>query len=168
MPDPSDPSDDNGTALQGYESRYRALFSEARIDIEEFLTKGVVTRAGKLSVDTGQHFYDDRLPGYFGGDLDASVVLVHLNPKSSGPPPKNEEYIRTFEEWFYRCRHFGDLEYGPSAPRTHVSPFDHKQVRFLKPFGVMDFVEERKGHPEDRSGNLPRANVGRASEEPGH
>jgi hypothetical protein len=29
---------------------------------------------------------------------------------------------------------------GRSSSRTHRSPFDHKQIRFLRPFGVIDFV----------------------------
>ena len=45
--------------------------------------------------------------------------------------------------------------YGPGASRTHRSQFDHKQIQFLEPFGVIDFVEE--DGEEDRFTNLERA-----------
>jgi hypothetical protein len=47
---------------------------------------------------------------------------------------------------------FGKTLYGSASPRTHRSPFDHKQIRFLKPFNVLPFVEERTD--EDRFTNL--------------
>ena len=49
---------------------------------------------------------------------------------------------RSFEEHFDAYRRFGAGMYGPDSPRTHRSPFDHKQIRFLRPFGVIDFVED--------------------------
>lgn len=62
--------------------------------------------------------------------------------------------MQSFEDYLDRFRHFGARMYGPTSPRTHQSPFDHKQIRFMRPFGAIDFVEERS--PEDRFTNLAR------------
>ncbi len=95
---------------------------------------------------------------FFTGDLDASFVLVHLNPKqrdvTSDEPADFPLPFRSFEEYFDVCRHFGARMYGSESSRTHRSQFDLKQVRFLEPFDVIDFVEEKTR--EDRFTNLER------------
>lgn len=68
---------------------------------------------------------------------------MHLNPKQ--PDDTAERYegpwpIETFEQYFDVSRHFGNRMYGIESPRTHRSPFDRKQIRFLRPFEVIDFV----------------------------
>lgn len=85
-------------------------------------------------------------------------MLVHLNPKQQNAPAQPagwQSTARTLEEYFDACRHFGARLYGPTSPRTHRSPFDEKQIRFLQPFGVIDFVQQRSR--EDRFTNLERA-----------
>jgi hypothetical protein len=128
-----------------------------RADLEEFLATGTVSGARRLTVATGQHFSADRLPQFFTGDLDAPVVLVHLNPKQAKvpmPPPAWQATIQTLEDYFDCYRHFGARMYGPSSPRTHRSRFDHKQIWFLRPLDVIDFVP---GHSRaDRYINLER------------
>ncbi len=146
------------TCLDVYTERYAPLLSEMRADLEEFLATGTVSRARGLHEATGQHFNDDRLPQYFTGDLDAPVVLVHLNPKQANAPMRLPEWqttVQSLEEYFDSCRHFGARMYGPSSSRIHRSPFDHKQIRFLRPLGVIDFVQEDT--PADRFTNLERA-----------
>jgi hypothetical protein len=126
-------------------------------DLQEFRTAGTISRARWLADATGQHFNADRLPQYFTGDLDGPVVLVHLNPKQANAPdqvPGWQTTSCTLEEYFNSCRHFGALMYGPSSPRTHQSPFDHKQIRFLRPLGAMDFIQEHSR--TDRFTNLER------------
>ena len=143
--------------IERYSARYERFFNEIRADLDELLATGVIGRARELSARTGQHFNDNQYPLFFTGDLDASFVLVHLNPKQpneSASKVPSPFPIRSFEEYFDACRHFGARMYGRSSPRTHRSPFDHKQLRFLHPFGVIDFVEEHK--PEDRFTNLER------------
>ena len=90
--------------------------------------------------------------------MDADTVLVHLNPKQTDErvsPPSLGAEIATFEALVDRAAHFGEQVYGPNSPRTHRSPFDHKQVRFLRSLGALPFVEERT--EEDRYTNLALA-----------
>jgi hypothetical protein len=70
------------------------------------------------------------------------VILVHLNPKQSATDTKGSLSIETFEEYFDAFRHFGARRYGAGTARTHKSPFDRKQIRFLQPFGLIDFLPE--------------------------
>lgn len=85
---------------------------------------------------------------YFTGDLDARLVLVHLNPKQTddpaprfqGPPPVN-----TFEEYFDIFRNWGARFYGVGTDREFMSRFDRKQIRFLRPFGAIDFDASDSG-----------------------
>jgi hypothetical protein len=145
------------SCLHLYAERYAPLLLEIRADLQEFLATGTVSRARQLTAAIGQHFSADRLPQFFTGDLDAPVVLVHLNPKQAKvpmPPPGWQATVRTLEDYFNWYRHFGARMYGPSSPRTHRSPFDHKQIRFLRPLDVIDFVQERSG--DDRLTNLER------------
>jgi hypothetical protein len=145
------------SCLQGYAERYAPLLSEMAADLKEFLATGTISGGRRLAAATGQHFNADRLPQFFTGDLDGPVVLVHLNPKQANAPvqlPGWQTTTRTLADYFDACRHFGARTYGPSSPRTHRSPFDHKQIRFLRPLGVIDFVQERDR--QDRFTNLER------------
>jgi hypothetical protein len=63
--------------------RYSSSFAEIRKDIEELVSIGRMMRAKELSEATGQHFNDNELPLFFTGNLDSSLVLIHLNPKQS-------------------------------------------------------------------------------------
>jgi hypothetical protein len=145
------------SCLHVYAPRYRPLLSEMQAALQEFLHGGTISDARRLAEATGQHFNADRLPQYFTGDLDGPVVLVHLNPKQVNAPeqvPGWQTMAGTLEEYFDACRHFGVRMYGPSSLRTHQSPFDHKQIRFLQPLGVIDFVQEYSR--ADRFANLER------------
>lgn len=128
-----------------------------RADLDEFLMTQKMQRAIDLSKQTGQHFNHNEYPMYFTGKLDARIVLVHLNPKhrnNHAPTYSGSLWLNDFDTYFTYHQHFGKTLYGPTAPRTHKSPFDHKQIRFLKPFGIIPFVEERSG--DDRFTNLER------------
>jgi hypothetical protein len=123
---------------------YDELTAAIDADLQDLAVHGYMRSAVDLSTATGQHFNSASLPHYFTGDLSAGIVLVHLNPKQlelppearwEGPTPSLEQYIDDFS-------HFGRRMYGPSSPRSHRSPFDHKQVRFLRPFGVIEFVPD--------------------------
>ena len=134
--------------------RYPTLLDEMSRDIGALLETGSMPAARDLASATGEHFNHNEPPLFFTGDLDASFVLVHLNPKerdSISDEPATSLPFKSFEEYFDVCRHFGARMYGPAASPTHRSQFDHKQIQFLEPFGVIDFVEE------DRFTNLERA-----------
>ena len=138
-------------------TRYPALLDEMKRDVGALLEKGSMPAARDLASATGEHFNHNEPPLFFTGDLDASFVLVHLNPKqrdiTSDEPPASLPF-RSFEEYFDVCRHFGARMYGPAASRAHRAQFDHKQIQFLEPFGVIDFVDEHG--EEDRFTNLER------------
>jgi hypothetical protein len=61
--------------------RYASLFEEITTDVQEFVSTGSMSRARLLASSTGQHLNHNQYPMYFTGDLDAQLVLVHLNPK---------------------------------------------------------------------------------------
>jgi hypothetical protein len=121
--------------LSRYEARYRRLWSEMREDWAQATREGLVRRARELSEDTGELFRSDVPPQFFVGALDAPFVLVHLNPKESAASLPTE----AFDDYVVAQMRFGAQHYATGAPRWH-SPFDHKQVRFLEPFGVIDFT----------------------------
>jgi len=68
----------------------------------------------------------------------ARLVLVHLNPKLADRLAGNR--FDDFDSYVERHRHFGYYHWNQDA--TYRSQFDHKQVRFLRPFGVIDFVPD--------------------------
>jgi len=145
--------------LDQYRPRYKRLLDDIQADVDEFLATGEVTRARELARQTGQHLNHNEWPLFFTGDLDASFVLIHLNPKhadNTAPRALNpSERFPSWEEYFYFHRHFGARTYGPKGiRRPPISRFDQKQIRFLQPFGTIDFVEQRT--PEDRWTNLER------------
>ena len=112
-----------------------------RQDVEEFIQKGRMHRAIELSAATGQHFNHNEQPMFFVGDPTARLVLVHLNPKQKNNYAPTYQGVRpsSFEAYWDYHQHFGARHYGPQSARTYRSPFDHKQIRFLRPFGVIDF-----------------------------
>jgi len=61
------------------------------------------------------------------------------------------------DEYFEQFRWFGASKYGATSDGTHKSPFEHKQIRFLRPFEVIDFIDERAGHRGNRLHNLELA-----------
>ena len=145
------------SCLSTYEPRYTAFLTAMKVDIDEYLQTGRVSGAQRLADATGEPLRADRLPQHFTGDLDADFVLVHLNPKE-GDQPEWHRHMKTFEEVFDVFRHFGQRMYGPEDS-TYQSNFDDKQVRFLKPFNVINLVDERGGADgkKDRRQNLERA-----------
>lgn len=150
--------DNSGETIAPYAARYGHFLNEIEADLNELSETGVISRARTLSRRTGQHFNHNEYPMYFTGDLDSPFVLVHLNPKQADNPADRFSGNHSFgdlDDYFAAHRHFGAIRYGPASPRTHKSAFDHKQVRFLRPFRVIDFVDGQGG--EDRFVNLERA-----------
>ena len=131
--------------IADYERRYPEFMREARSDVDELLTTGRMTRAISLSAATGQHLNHSVFPMFFTGDLDASVVLVHLNPRQDDDHSERATLplaFASFDEYFEQHRYFGAFHFGARATARSYSRFDAKQVRFLRPFGVLDFVDE--------------------------
>jgi len=112
------------------------LLREAQADFDELKTSGAMRRAVELADATGEDLAVDRPPMYFTGRFDAELVLVHLNPKLSD---RMAELDAAFESFVDRHRRFGYHHWVVDS--TYRSAFDHKQVRFLRPFGTIDFVD---------------------------
>jgi hypothetical protein len=147
------------SSVERYMPAYASFIAEIGVDINDFITVGVMRRARELNAQLGRRVFNDNdEPLFFTGDLDASFVLVHLNPKEPDRPTdfRATPSFSTLEEYFEQRRWFGANKYGPAADGSHKSQFDHKQIRFLRPFGVIDFVDERSGDAAGRRANLER------------
>jgi len=147
-------------SIPQYLATYTDFIEQMRVDVDDFIATGVMRRAQELNAGRGRRIFNDNdTPMFFVGDLDASLVLIHLNQKQADKPPelRTKPGFSTTEEYFEQFRRFGANKYGPSSDGTHKSPFDHKQIRFLRPFEVIDFVDERLGNRRDRLTNLERA-----------
>ena len=115
-------------------------------DFEEFQKTGKIQRAKDLTKATDTHFNHSEYPMYFTGNPDAKFVLVHLNPKqkdSLEEAYQGEAKFSNFEDYYNFHRNFGKVHYGETSERTHKSPFDHKQIRFIKPFNVIKFDDSK-------------------------
>lgn len=134
--------------------RHQALFDDIERDLAEYRSYGTLSRAQQLSRATGQQLNAQSPPQYFTGDLDAETVLVHLNPGGDLPVFDDFDPFASIEAYYDFHRRFGEHMYGQQSDRKHVSRFDSKQVRFLREFGVMSFVDERT--EDDRYANLVR------------
>lgn len=126
------------------------LLNEARTDVDDLLVSGRIDRASDLAQRTGVLFDSTYFPMYFTGAFEAKLVLIHLNPKLSlqlGGP-----LYADFDTYYDQHRRFGyhHWEMDPS----YKSVFDHKQMRFLRPFGAIDFLPGIE--PRDRRVNLAR------------
>ncbi len=127
------------------------LLDEARADVDDRFADRPVRRAAALSQMTGLDFAEYSFPMYFTGDFASRLVLVHLNPKLSDR--LTQVTYSDFAAYIDAHRRFGYHHW--ELDPTYRSAFDHKQVRFLRAFGAIDFVADSvPGHA--------RANVVRA------
>lgn len=114
------------------------LLDQAKLDVDEILAGKEVRGAVELTANTGLPFQTRQFPMYFTGDFSAQLVLVHLNPKFSTQMDK-PGYC-DFDEYLDGHRRFGHLHW--EMDPTYKSQFDQKQVRFLRPFGAIDFLDD--------------------------
>ena len=113
-----------------------------KTDFDEWKQKGFCARARKLNDSIGgvEKYFDETEPQYFTGNPDAELVLVHLNPKRNRNLFSKANSFEDFQAYWKYYSHFGKYKYGKDADRTHKSPFDKKQIRFLYPFGILPFL----------------------------
>jgi hypothetical protein len=130
------------------------LLNETRTDVEQLLNQGRIQRAIDMSRATGLTFDAGFNPMYFTGAFESPFVLVHLNPKLSEQLAKCR--YRDFDDYCAKHRNFGLLHWG--ANPAYSSPFDLKQVRFIRPFNAICFL------PESEAGHK-RANAAMAIDE---
>lgn len=91
-----------------------------------------------LSKETGLDFAGRSFPMYFTGAFESRFVMVHLNPKLSDRLSKVT--YPDFDTYLDAHRRFGYHHWEQDS--KYRSAFDHKQLRFLRPFGVIDFVPD--------------------------
>ena len=113
-------------------------------NFNEWKEQGKCSQAIELNKKIGGEYFCESNPHFFTGDLSADLVLVHLNPKRnknkvSGLYDVERPKFNSFEEYFDYFSYFGRYNYGENSERTHKSPFDKKQIRFLKPLNILPF-----------------------------
>jgi hypothetical protein len=124
-------------------STAKRLYDAIETDLTDLREHGRIDAADKLTAATGHHFNSAAVPHYYTGDVAAKFVLIHLNPKQAdNTDSRYVGTVPTLASYLDSHAHFGRDSYGPNSPRTHRSPFDHKQIRFLRPFGSIDFVPD--------------------------
>ena len=122
--------------VQTWPPGIQQLLGEARTDADDLWAGRAVRRAEALSSQTGLEFARNSFPMYFTGAFESKTVLVHLNGKLS-----DQLTVATyldFDEYVDKHRRFG-FHHWQQDLRYH-SPFDQKQVRFLRPFGTIKFL----------------------------
>jgi hypothetical protein len=124
--------------VQNWPVGVERLLNEARTDVNELLVNGRIDRASELAQHTGVPFESSYFPMYFTGAFESKLVLVHLNPKLS--PQLGGPLYANFDAYYDQHRRFGYHHW--EVDPTYRSAFDHKQVRFLRPFRSIDFYEE--------------------------
>ncbi|MBP6234876.1 MAG: hypothetical protein KA270_01000 [Saprospiraceae bacterium] len=123
------------------------LFTEIiKKEFQEWNENGNIEEALKLNEKVGSEYFDVKNPHFFTGDLNSPLVLVHLNPKRSKDFYNHLNTFNNYNDYLNNYLHFGTNKYGPLSKRDHKSPFDHKQIRFLKPLGILPFKEGDKYH----------------------
>ena len=130
------------TNLIGEQSKWpgavQRLLNDARVDVIQVLANHEVSASKELARVTGLPFQTRQFPMYFTGAFEAPLVMVHLNPKFS--EQMDNPGFRDFEAYLEGHRRFGHLHW--ELDSTFKGPFDRKQVRFLRPFGVIDFLDD--------------------------
>jgi hypothetical protein len=106
---------------------------------------GFCPEAVALNENIGTAYFGITNPHFFTGDLNAELVLIHLNPKRN-MDKQTKSYSRynsaeagfqSFEHYLNHYINFGKNHYGEDSKRNHKSPFDHKQIRFIRPLEVL-------------------------------
>lgn len=126
------------------------LLDEARTDVAELHSVGRISRAADLVKSTGLDFEPTYFPMYFTGDFASRLVVVHLNPKLNtrlGGPR-----FADFDAYIDAHARFG-FHHWDQDP-AYRSAFDHKQVRFLRPFGAIDFLSATDARSKRRNASM--------------
>ena len=112
-------------------------------NFNEWTTQCCCQEAVELNNKIGKKYFDTASPQFFTGDIHAKLALVHLNPKRNEIFWNEKCKDTDFDAYWKRHKYFGNKVYGENSPKTHKSPFDLKQVRFLEPFGILPFNGEK-------------------------
>jgi hypothetical protein len=120
----------------------KILLREMRADVAELHASRQLSRARELSARVSAHFNHNSFPVFFLGDLRSRLALVHPNPRQRDNYAAEYEgafEYADFDEYLERHRRFGYHRW--EIGDEYQSPSDHKLIRFLRAWGVVDFVE---------------------------
>jgi len=134
---------------------YKEYQDYMRLTFNEWLENNSCSEAVKLNEKLNEKYFDESNPQFFAGDLDAELVLVHLNPKRNNTSDKNgvpqwgqKCNFKNYEDFEHYFTKFGYIKY--TKERAEGKPlwkskFDHKQVRFLKEFDkeILSFTGDK-------------------------
>lgn len=127
-----------GPSARNWPVEVRRLLRAARADVVDLGKGRRIETASELKKHTGVKFNATYNPMYFTGAFESALVLVHLNPKMSVDLGKYS--YADFNDYYERHRRFGYHHW--ILDPSYYSQFDLKQVRFLRPFGIIDFIPE--------------------------
>ena len=119
-----------------------AFLDEMRADVEELHATRQLSKARNLSAHSTARFNHNTYPVFFAGDLQSTLVLVHLNPRqreSDAAEYEGDFDYEDFDDYLERHRRLGHYRWDLS--QDHPSPVDHKEMRFLRHWGAIDFVD---------------------------
>ena len=143
------PPEDTPAAIETF-------FSEMRADIEELHATRQLSNARELSSRSSVRFNHNTYPVFFTGDLRSRLVLVHHNPQQRENDAMEYEgpfEFRDFDDYLTHYRRFGHYRW--ELGEEHPSPVDHKEMRFLRHWGVIDFLDAETS--DEKRTNAARA-----------
>lgn len=143
------PAEETPVAIESY-------FSEIRADVDELHATRQLSKARDLSSRSSTPFNHNTYPMFFTGDLSSRLVLVHPNPQQRESDTTTYEggfEFEDFNDYLTRHRRFGHYRWELSVELP--SPIDHKEMRFLRHWGVIDFLDAKTS--DEKRTNAARA-----------
>jgi hypothetical protein len=119
----------------------------AKTQFEDWKNTGKCSDAVRLNnlISPTSKYFDDTNPSFFYGDVNAPIVLVHLNPKrEENYTPEKCSNFENFDDFWNYYSFFGKNKYVVNKSKNSYNKFDLKQIRFLKPFNILPFDEKDK------------------------
>lgn len=108
-----------------------------KADFNQWKENGYCNEAQLLNKRVGMDYFDTANPHFFTGNINSELVLIHLNPKRNRPDWNKACDYEDFQSYWHSYEKFGKMHYGRESDKTYRSQFDHKQIRFLKPFDIL-------------------------------
>lgn len=107
------------------------------LTFNQWKDNGYCNEAHLLNKKVGIDYFDTANPHFFTGDINSELVLIHLNPKRNKSDWNSKCEHENFQSYWHWHEKYGNIHYGKESKRSHKSLFDHKQIRFLKPFDLL-------------------------------
>ena len=118
------------------------LFAEMRAEIAELHATRRLSKARELSSRGSARFNHNTYPVFFTGDLRSRLVLVHHNPmqrENDATTYVGDFEFDDFDEYLAHHRRLGHYRWELSEELPSL--VHHKEMRFLRHWGVIDFLD---------------------------